>query len=67
MPFRQYPQFDTDTVEAMTEAYDTVVARLRLIPADPRTGKLASLIVDLAKAGVRDADKLAEQARMGMK
>jgi len=67
MPFRDYPQFAPETLKTMAEAYDAVVARLRLGPADPRTGKLASIIVQLAKAGVLDADKLAEQARMGLK
>jgi hypothetical protein len=42
MPFRQYAQFDTDMLKVMTEAHHTVAARLELIPADPRTGKLAS-------------------------
>jgi hypothetical protein len=51
----------------MMAAYDAVVARLRLMPDYPRTGKLASMIVQLAKAGVLDADKLAEQAWMGIK
>ena len=66
MPFRDYPQFDGELLKAMTDAYDAVVARLRLRPDDPRTGKLASMIVQLAKAGVRDVDKLTEQARMGL-
>jgi hypothetical protein len=65
MPFRDYPQFDSDTLKAMTEAF--VVARLKLTPDDPRRGKLATLIVQLAKAGVRDVDKLTDQARIGMK
>jgi hypothetical protein len=35
----------------MTAAYDAVVERLRLKPDDPRTGKLAVIIVQLVKAG----------------
>jgi hypothetical protein len=51
----------------MTAAYDAVVTKLNLKPGDPRTGKLVSLIVGLARAGVHDADKLADQARAGLK
>ena len=41
MPFRDYPQFGTESLKAMTDAYDAVVARLKLRPDDPRRGKLA--------------------------
>jgi len=51
----------------MTAAYDSVVARLNLKPEDPRTGKLAVLIVQLADAGVVDSDKLADEARAALK
>lgn len=67
MPFRNETQFDTETRKTMTTAYDAVVAKLRLKSTDPRTGKLAILIVQLVKAGVLDVDKLSEQARMGLK
>ena len=67
MPFRNYPQFDTETLKVMTTAYDAVAARLKLVPDDPRSGKLASMIVQLAKAGILDPEKLAEQATMGLK
>ena len=66
MPFRNYPEIDIETAKVMTEAYDLVIARLKLKPEDPRTGKLASLIVSLAKAGVRDPERLADQARAGL-
>lgn len=62
MPFRDYTQFNSDTLEVMRQAYDAVVARRRIVPADPRTGKLAAIIVELAAAGVTDVDKLTEQA-----
>jgi hypothetical protein len=67
MPFRAETQFDSDALSAMTAAFDSVVAHLHLGPDDPRTGKLASLIVQLAKAGVVEVDKLADQARAGLK
>ena len=51
----------------MSAAYDSVVAKLKFAPDDPRRGTLATLIVQLAKAGVVDADKLADQARAGLK
>lgn len=62
MPFRNYTQFDTETLKAMTAAYDAVVARLKLEPNDPRTGRLAAKIVMLASDGERNVGKLTEQA-----
>jgi hypothetical protein len=67
MPFRNETQFTTAQVQAMTAAYDSVVAKLTLTPEDPRRGKLVSLIVQLAKTGILDADKLADQARSELK
>jgi hypothetical protein len=67
MPFRHIKDIDLETVRTMTAAYDAVVARLRLKPEDPRTGKLATIIVQLARAGVLDVDRLTEQARAGLK
>jgi hypothetical protein len=67
MPFVNYPEFNTETVQVMTGAYDAVVERLKLAPDDPRRGMLAKLIVQLAKAGVVDPEKLADQARAGLK
>jgi hypothetical protein len=67
MPFRNETQFNLETLKSMTAAYDSVVARLQLKPDDPRTSRLAALIVQLAKAGVVDTDKLADQARAGLK
>jgi hypothetical protein len=66
MPFRHQHEFTTETVQAMTAAHDAVVARLNLKPDDPRRGKLVSLIVQLAKAGVLGPEKLADQARAGL-
>jgi hypothetical protein len=67
MPFRNETDFNTESLQATTAAYDSVVAKLKLKPGDPRTGKLATLIVQLAKAGIVDTEKLADQARAGLK
>jgi len=67
MPFRNETQFTIETIGTMTAAYDAVVKRLHLKPEDPRTGQLAILIVQLAKAGVVDPERLADQARAGLK
>ena len=67
MPFRNETQFSIEVVKGMTAAYDSVVTRLNLKPEDPRRGKLASLIVQLANAGVTDPERLADQARAGLK
>ena len=66
MPFRQETEFSSETARAMTAAHDAVVARLNLKPDDPRRGKLVRLIVQLAKAGVVDPERLADQARAGI-
>jgi hypothetical protein len=67
MPFRNYTQFDSATLDKMTMAYDAVVARLNIKSDDPRTSQLAAKIVTLAAAGERDVMRLAEQAVVGLK
>jgi len=67
MPFRNYTQFDSAALKAMTAAYDAVVARLQLKSNDPLTGKLAAKIANLAAEGERDVGKLTEQALLGLK
>jgi hypothetical protein len=67
MPFRNETQFTTANIQEMTAAYFSVVAKIKLKPDDPRRGRLATLIVQLAKAGVVDEEKLADQARAGLK
>ena len=67
MPFKNEIRFTTENLQEMTAAYDPVVARLKLKSDDPRRGKLATLIVQLAQAGIVDAEKLADQARAGLK
>jgi hypothetical protein len=68
MPFRNdAAAFSTEAVQAMTAAYDLVVEQLKLPLDDPRRGRVVSLIVQPAKAGVLEVDKLADQARAGLR
>ena len=66
MPFRNYSQFDSETLKKMTAAYDAVVQRLGLQSDNPLTGKLAAKIAALAADGERDVGKLSEQALLGL-
>jgi hypothetical protein len=61
-PFRNYTQFDAETLKVMAAAYDAVAARLKLQPNDPRTGRLAAKIITLASEGERNVGKLTEKA-----
>jgi hypothetical protein len=67
MPFRNYTQFDSGTLDIMKSAYDAVVRRLNLNSDDPLTGKLAAKIAALAAEGERDVGKLTERALTGLK
>ena len=67
MPFRNYTQFDSATLDKMAAAHDAVVRRLDLKSDDPRTGRLAAKIASLAAEGERDVEKLSEQALVGLK
>ena len=62
MPFRDYTQFNGETLQSMTAAYDAAVEKLQLKSTDPLTGKLAATIAALASEGERDPDKLCERA-----
>jgi hypothetical protein len=62
MPFRNYAQFDIETLRKMTAAYDVAVTRLNIKSDDPMTSRLANIIVELASTGERDPDKLCEAA-----
>jgi hypothetical protein len=62
MPFRDYSGFDPAALDGMTKAYDSAVAKLDMQSTDPRTSKLAALIVSLVSTGERDPDKLCEGA-----
>jgi len=67
MPFRNYNQFDSATLEKMKAAYDAIVQRLDLKSDNPLTGTLAAKIAALAAEGERDVGKLTEQALLGLK
>jgi hypothetical protein len=67
MPFRNYTQFDSETLSKMTAAYDAVVRRLGISNNDPRTSQLAAKIAAIAAEGERDVGKLIEQALIGLK
>ena len=60
MPFRDYQQFDSATLDTMRAAYDAALAQLKLTSDDPRTSSLASAIAELAAKGERDIARLAE-------
>lgn len=61
MPFRNYTQFDTDALQIMTAAYDTVVAKLGIPTSDPRTSQIAAKIVGLVSEGITDVAVLCEK------
>jgi hypothetical protein len=56
MPFRNlHPErFDLDTMKAMQGVYDSICKKLKIEPTDPRTGKLAATIANLAASGERE-------------
>lgn len=62
MPFRNYSQFDSDTLNKMAAAYDAIVRLLDIKSDDPRTSELASIIAGLADQGVRHVPHLIDQA-----
>jgi len=62
VPFRDYKQFNGETLRSMTAAYDAAVEKLHLKSTDPLTGKLAATIAALASEGERDPGKLCERA-----
>jgi hypothetical protein len=56
--FSRGPAFDPEHVLVMLTAFDEACAKLRLRKSDRKTDLVASKIVDLAKAGERDAHRL---------
>jgi hypothetical protein len=56
-------QFDAETKRVMGVAFEAALVALRLSDrADPVVGMVARRIIDLAKAGESNADRLCEQA-----
>jgi hypothetical protein len=66
MPFGDYSDFDTTTLNAMTAAYDAALTRLGITAGDPRTSNLAAIIGALAAEGQRDPDLRCEHAIAGL-
>jgi hypothetical protein len=64
MPFRKFTKdFTPATLDAMAEAYDALLREPGLTGSDPRSGKLALKIVEIARAGEDDRDTLIRKAR----
>ena len=58
MPFRDIKQFDQETLQKMTQAFDATCDRLRLAPDNPERSQLATVVIELAANGERDPGKL---------
>jgi hypothetical protein len=67
VPFRDYSGFNADTLKAMTEAYDTAIAKLGIKAGDPLTSNVAAAIAALASEGERDPAQLCEKTIAGLK
>jgi hypothetical protein len=65
MPIRPYLQglrFDAETTRLMGIAFETAVAALHTQDVDPPRDTIARTIIDLAKTGERDPERLCEAA-----
>jgi len=58
MPFRDVPNIDDETRQAMTQAFDAVCHRFGLANDDPERAEVASAIMELAARGERDPARL---------
>jgi hypothetical protein len=58
LPFSRDVAFDPEHVQVMLAAFDATCAKLHLRKSDKMTELVALEIIDLAKAGERDADRL---------
>jgi hypothetical protein len=60
IPFSRDLAFDPDHVQVMLSAFDAVCAKLQLVAGkgDQATDFVALRIIDLAKTGERDADRM---------
>jgi hypothetical protein len=55
--------FGPDDVARLTAAFEAALRKLGLVDrSDPLTARVAKLIIDLAKTGERDPERLCEQA-----
>ena len=62
MPFRNYRQFDSETLCIMQSAYSAALVRLGAASGDPRSGSIAAAIAKLTDEGERDPNVLCELA-----
>jgi hypothetical protein len=64
---RESGVFDPETLKAITTAYDAATRKLGLADTvDDLTAIIAARIIEAAKAGERDADRLQERALEGL-
>jgi hypothetical protein len=57
------PSFDPEHVACLTAAFEAALSKLGLVDRkDPMTMTVAKLIIELAKNGERDSQKLCDQA-----
>ena len=61
---REYgPSFSPEDVAALTAAFDAALSKLGLVDRkNPMTMTVAKLIIEVAKTGERDPERLCEQA-----
>ena len=65
MPIRPYLEghrFEAETTRLMGIAFETAVAALHTRDVDPPRDTIARIIIDLAKTGGRDPERLCEAA-----
>jgi hypothetical protein len=57
------PSFEPEDIEQLTAAFEAALSKLGLIDrTDPVTTTVATLIIEVAKTGERDAKKLCDNA-----
>jgi hypothetical protein len=70
MPIRPYldgHRFDDETIRVMGIAFEMARAALRIADREELNEVMANRIIELAKAGERDADDLCEGALKGLR
>jgi hypothetical protein len=67
-PYLKEAFFDPSAIEAMTNAFIDVCARLQLVDHDdPFTQVVARNVIDIGRMGERDPDRIAELVLLAMK
>ncbi|MCX7310476.1 MAG: hypothetical protein NTV56_01845 [Alphaproteobacteria bacterium] len=62
MPFRNAQEFDQQTLANMRRAFDDVMLMIDLKEGDPKSSRLATIIITLASSGERDVTALRDRA-----